>query len=240
MAEQLYTIPVHDAFASDCECPMCFLWRDLEQSAIEFTMGPSYMEDDNRAVTDELGFCPDHLRKLYANKNRLGLALMLKTHTDKTIADMKKLAEKGPAAKGGFLSKKSDGEAPVISYVKKLESTCFVCARIDRIFERYINTVFHMWKKEAEFRDMVKNCKGFCTHHYGMLYSAAAQELGNKQEEFLDVLNKVYFDGMERVNGDISWFIDKFDYRNQKEPWKNSKDALPRAIIKTGHTITEE
>ena len=44
---------------------------------------------------------------------------------------------------------------------------------------------------------------------------------------------------MKRVNEDISWFIDKFDYRNQDAPWKNSKDALPRGIIKTGHTMVE-
>ena len=43
-----------------------------------------------------------------------------------------------------------------------------------------------------------------------------------------EILNKVYFDNMERVNGDLSWFIDKFDYRYKNEPWKNSKDALPR------------
>ena len=45
--------------------------------------------------------------------------------------------------------------------------------------------------------------------------------------------------GMERVNGDIGWFIDKFDYRFKDEPWKNAKDSLPRGIIKTNHTIIE-
>ena len=44
---------------------------------------------------------------------------------------------------------------------------------------------------------------------------------------------------MERVNGDIGWFIDKFDYRFKDEPWKNAKDSLPRGIIKTNHTIIE-
>ena len=44
---------------------------------------------------------------------------------------------------------------------------------------------------------------------------------------------------MERVNGDLSWFIDKFDYRYKNETWKNSKDALPRGIIKIGHTFVE-
>lgn len=62
MAEQIYTIPVNDAFDSECECPMCQMQRELERNAIEYTMGPSYMEDDNRAMTDKLGFCSHHLR----------------------------------------------------------------------------------------------------------------------------------------------------------------------------------
>ena len=55
MKEQLYTIPVNDAFQSECECPLCKMKKDLERNAIEYTLGPSYMEDDNRAMTDEAG-----------------------------------------------------------------------------------------------------------------------------------------------------------------------------------------
>ena len=29
---------------------------------------------------------------------------------------------------------------------------------------------------------------------------------------------------------DVSWFCKKFDYRYDAEPWKNSKDSVPRAI----------
>ena len=63
--------------------------------------------------------------------------------------------------------------------------------------------------------------------------------MGDNLTSFIDALNNVYFDNMERVNEDISWFIDKFDYRYKNEPWKNSKDALPRGIIKTAHTIID-
>ena len=94
MAEQLYTIPVNDAFHADCECPLCQMQKTLEEHAIEYTMGPSYMEDDNRAMTDKMGFCSHHISMLYKEKNRLGLALMLKTHTDKTTRDLKALSEK--------------------------------------------------------------------------------------------------------------------------------------------------
>ena len=239
MAEQLYTIPVNDAFSTDCECPLCLMQRDLEKDAIEFTMGPSYMEDDNREVTDKLGFCRRHLEIMYKNKNKLGLALMLKTHTDKTIREMKALAGGAKPKASGLFSKKQDTPA-VVDYIKKLESTCFVCGRITPVFERYIDTIFHMWKKDKEFVEKFGKCKGFCTKHYGMLYEAGADKLNQTQyDEFLTVLNKIYFEGMDRVNADMSWFIDKHDYRNKQADWGTSRDSLQRALIKVGSTIVD-
>lgn len=238
MAEQLYTIPVNDAFEADCECPICFMHRQLEQNAIEYTMGPSYMEDDNRAMTDKLGFCSHHIKILYADKNKLGLALMLKTHTDKTIKELKTLSDNKPLPSGGLFKKAS--ASTVGEYIKNLESSCFICERIKQTFNRYIDTIFHLWKKDSSFMDKFKNCKGFCTYHYGILYDSAGTRLSKETYNlFLETLNKVYFDNMERVNGDIGWFIDKFDYRFKNEPWKNSKDALPRGIIKTNHTYID-
>lgn len=239
MKEQLYTIPVNDAFRSDCECPVCALHQELEQNAIEYTMGPSYMEDDNRAMTDKLGFCQHHIQALYKQKNRLGLALMLKTHTDKTIKDLKELSKNKPTAGGLF--KRTADTSPVGAYIQELESHCFICERMEDTFNRYIDTIFHLWKKDSEFRDALSKCKGFCTYHYGLLYDTGSVKLDkNQYSEFLDSLNAVYFAGMERVNDDIEWFINKYDYRYADEPWKNSKDAIPRGIIKTNHTFVEE
>ncbi len=239
MKEQLYTIPVNDAFRSDKECPVCALYQELEQNSIEYTMGPSYMEDDNRAMTDKLGFCRHHIQMLYQQKNRLGLALMLKTHTDKTIRDLKELSKNKPSAGGLF--KRTADTSPVGTYIKELESHCFICERMIDTFDRYIDTIFHLWKKDSEFRDAVSKCKGFCTYHYGILYDTGSVKLDkNQYSEFLDCLNQVYFAGMERVNDDIEWFINKYDYRYANEPWKNSKDAIPRGIIKTNHISVEE
>ena len=33
MKEKLYTIPVHDAFQEECECPVCSMYRSIEQDA---------------------------------------------------------------------------------------------------------------------------------------------------------------------------------------------------------------
>ena len=98
-----------------------------------------------------------------------------------------------------------------------------------------------MWKRDAEFREKLKNSKGFCTYHYGILYEKAAMNLNQAElDEFISILNEVYFENIMRVNDDVSWFIDKHDYRNKEADWKNSKDSIQRAIVKTEHTIIEE
>ena len=76
MKETIYTIPVNDAFDDESECPFCSMYKKLEKDCIDYTLGPSYMEDDIRAETDKIGFCQKHYSMLYNKQNRLGLALI--------------------------------------------------------------------------------------------------------------------------------------------------------------------
>lgn len=237
MKEQLYTIPVNEVLEQDCECPVCAMRQQLEKASLEYTLGPSYMEDDVRMVTDRVGFCATHAKALYRQQNRLGLALILKTHMDRTIKDVERLSQ-GPVIGGGLFRKKTD--APVAEYLKKVNSSCFVCERVEKVFERYLATIFYLYGREAEFREKLAKSKGFCSEHYALLYELAPQHLsGRELTEFIELLNTVYLDNMKRVRDDLEWFIDKFDYRNADAPWKNSKDALPRAVLKTNGVDVE-
>ena len=80
MKEKLYTIELHDALTSGDECPFCWLERKLEQEAIEFVLGSSYMESDIREATDKAGFCRSHFKKMFDYGNTLGNGWILKTH----------------------------------------------------------------------------------------------------------------------------------------------------------------
>lgn len=239
MKEKLYTIPVNEAFASDTECPLCFMHKSLETNAIEFTMGPSYMEDDIREATSRLGFCEKHLELLYKNQNRLGLALILKTHMDKLIADIEKLSASGTKQAAPSLFRKKSETPGVVHYLNELEQNCFVCDKINNTFDRYVATIFHLYHTEEAFRDKFKGSKGFCTGHYKVLYSTAPKYLnGDELNGFLQMLNRLYLENMGRVRDDVEWFINKFDYRYAEEPWKNAKDALPRAMQKTNSIVS--
>lgn len=241
MREQLYTIPVNDAFAQDCECPVCNMYASLEREAIEFTMGPSYMEDDVRMETNRIGFCSSHVKQLYRHQNRLGLALMLHTHMQRTNQDLEQLLSHAAPVKKGLFSKKAEDTSPVTEYIRSLNDSCYICNRVENIFHRYLVTVFHCYEHDEEFRSRFAASKGFCTKHFGMLYDMAAAHLPAKHlDNFIKTLGDVYLTNMKRVTDDLEWFTDKFDYRNENAPWKNAKDALPRSMTKTNSIPVEE
>lgn len=236
MKEKLYSIPVNDAFNEACECPVCAMRKVLEDNAVQYTMGPSYMEDDTRAMTDALGFCQKHVKDVYNMENRLGMSLVLKTHFDKVINDIKKMSVVPIKPKSLF--KKETEKSPIVEYVETLNSTCFVCKRIDDVFDRYIDTIFYLWKSDDAFRKKFDSCKGFCTTHYAILIKESPNKLkGDKLTTFVDILNSLYIANMERVRDDLEWFINKNDYKYANEPWNNAKDAIPRALTKSNSIL---
>lgn len=237
MKEQLYSIPVNDAFAADCECPVCQMYHKLETDSVEYTTGPSYMEDDTRALTDAKGFCGKHIKMVYDQDNRLGMAWVMKTHFDKTINDIKKVMPSGPAK----LIKKGISDSPLIKYIDNLDNSCFVCDRINNFFDQYVDTIFFLWKKDDEFKEKFKSAKGFCTPHYSLLLKKAAAHLkGDDLESFVGIINDMYITNMERVRDDLAWFINKFDYKYQNEPWYNAKDSVIRSLVKANGVILDE
>lgn len=225
MAEQLFTIPVNEAFDKECECALCVMYNEIENTVLDFVMGPSYMEDDVRSATDKSGFCKEHIKKIYDKNNRLGMAWILKTHMDKIQKDISILQS------GGILKKNSNEK--LLKYLDELNNSCYICNKLQGTFERYIATIFHLWKTDDTFADKYKKSKGFCSEHYALLIETGEKKLGGRvKEEFINVTNKLYLENIIRVRDDVAWFINKFDYKYKDEPWKEAKDSLQRAMIK--------
>lgn len=239
MKEVLYDIPVNDIFDNPCECAVCAMKRKLDDDEVAFAMGPSYMEDDIRLTTDEIGFCAHHMQMMYAFENRLGLGLILNTHMQKTIEHIEKLQKKGRTAAGGLFSKKTS--SALYEYTQKQAHSCFLCDRIRDIFQRYLITTFYLYEKNMDFRKKFQKCPGFCLEHYGMLFEMAPKYLsGSVLTDFTADLNKVFLDNFRRMQEEVSWFVDKFDYRNADKPWGTAKDALPRAMTKVNGILEKE
>ena len=235
MKEQIDTIPVNEAFETGDECPFCYLERQAEQRSVRYTLGPgaSYMEPDVRAVTDRQGFCRQHYKKMYDYANSLGNALVMQTYYIGMRKELQNQIDsfKMPDKRSLF-SKKQEGDLPIVQYLKQKNSSCYLCGKVDYNMRRYYATFFHL-VKDSEFRAKVEKSKGFCLHHFQQLLENAQEKLPNGQIEwFYTTVLDLMTDNLARVQGDLDWFIDKFDYRNAGADWKNSKDAVSRSMQK--------
>ncbi len=222
--EQIYTIPVHEAFEASakdgaCGCPFCALHRKLETDELDLILGASMMEPDVRIQTNEEGFCRIHYDRMLTKKNRLGMALTLESHLNELSEQIRD---------GGFLTQ--PGARP-IKRIGALEQSCYVCRRIDFHFGHMIETTVLLWEQEEAFSELLAAQPYFCLPHYRALLLAAQARLSKKEfAEFEKTCAAVQHTYMEKLKGDVSWFCKKFDYRYEEEPWYDAKDSIERAI----------
>ena len=244
MKVQLYTIPLMDAYRADEECPFCFIERNLEQHAIDFTLGSqaSYMEDDIRAQTDEAGFCKEHYRQMFVYGNKLGSALIMETHLKKISEQLKKeMKSFSGEGKRGMFAKLRKASEPgstdnVSALIRSRAGTCYICEQMKNNYDRYIATFFELFRRnDPEFRKLLTDAKGYCLPHFADILEAAPSYLNDKEFAALrEILFPQMEKSMDRILEDVDWFQKKFDYRFQNEDWKNSRDAVQRAMQKAG------
>ncbi len=222
--EQIYTIEVNEAFEASerdaaCGCPMCTLYNKLEENELEIILGASMMEPDVRIRTNERGFCRTHYDMMFVRKNRLGMGLTLESHLNELKKEIRS---------GGFASR--PGEKP-LKRIGELEKSCYVCERIDVNFTKMTDTVVYLWQHDEAFPRKVKAQPYFCLPHYRLLLSYGKEHLPKKLfPDFAGDLASVVEPYLDKLSEDVSWFCKKFDYRYHEEPWKDSRDAVERAI----------
>ena len=237
MKEQLYTIPLNDAVNAGDECPFCFVERSLEQDSLDFVLGScaSYMESDVRALTDAQGFCREHFKKMFDYGNTLGNGWILKTHFMKTRNDLDNEIKRFRPGKLSLADKLKGKTASnsIVDWVRSREDSCYVCRHSAEIYARYIDTFFVMFRDDDNFRSRVAASKGFCITHFGDLCAAADSKLSGPQlDAFYEMIFPLMQKNLDRLQEDVNWLIEKFDYRNADADWKESKDAVQRGMQK--------
>ncbi len=222
--EQIYTIPVNEAFeasAADksCGCPFCALYNKLENDELELILGASMMEPDVRIKTNKTGFCRTHYDMMFVRKNRLGMALTLESHLDLLKKELK------DGGLGG-----GTGSKP-IKRIGELENTCYVCERISFNFEHMVETAVLLWNSDPDFPKKLEGQPYFCLPHYRKFLQYGQNKLPKKRvQEFAKQVEAIEERYLEELKEDVSWFCKKFDYRYDEEPWYNSKDSVERSI----------
>ena len=221
--EQIYTIPVNEAF-EECivtgDCPFCSLEATLEKNEIDLILGASMMEPDIRKKTNEMGFCKNHFAHLLKGSKKLPLALILESH----LAEVDTLLAKPgiiPASSGLSSMKK----------LKDLSHSCYVCSRCENNFSRMLDCAAYLWETDEDFRRKCKKQKGYCIPHFARFLESAKDRM--KKNTFAsfykavyDVENAYLADTSEK----LSRFVKSFDYRNANVPIDDARDAVERSI----------
>ncbi len=233
MQYHLDTIPVWEAMEWKSECPLCSLEHKTELEEIDRTLGASVMEPDVRVRFNERGACRRHQQMLFNGPNKLGHALLMDSHAKERLAALQKLQAATKARKNIKVRwfGRDDTTETTAAQLKRLTDRCVVCEAMDTHMARYLTTFLHLWKTSADFRAVWKDSKGVCLPHLQQLLETARGTLSaHEQNEFafeaLDFLTRRLADD-ER---DLSWFTQKYDYRNQAQPWGESKTAVERTV----------
>ena len=233
--EQIYMIPVTEAFAAtaekpECGCPLCRLFKKLQEDELDIILGASMMEPDIRIKTNEQGFCLTHCNMMLGRRRMLGMGLMMESH----LAEVEKKL-KGPAILG-------DKRASALNAIGKLEDDCYVCTRINKNLAAMVSTTVYLWEQDYNgFRKLFGAQPWFCMPHYRAMLEYASKKLSKKSyHAFYDAAYSIQEKYLKELSGDVSWFCKKFDYRYDEEPWYNSKDSVKRAIKFLGGSFGEE
>lgn len=242
MKKDISTLPLIEAFHADDECPFCYLERAAEQHAISFILGSAYMEDYIREKTDEEGFCRHHFKMMYDYGNRLGSAIILSTHLKKLNEQLEQQLQRHTPQKSGLLKRmkrtqaaQTQAKTPLGAWLDQKECSCYVCSHFNGIYNRYLDTFFDLYRKDESFRTLFSNSKGFCLPHFRDLIECAEDKLSETEKnDFYPKVSALMLNHLKRLQSEVSWFVEKNDYRNKDKDWGNSADSVQRAMQKCG------
>lgn len=217
MKENIYTIPVNEAFSVSGGCPICRMKNALETSECERITGAAMMEPDVRTETNKSGFCKKHFDSICESGKALPVSLILESHLD-------------------YIDRCFDYVPPKRKYnemASKLHiqnNDCYVCSRIKRFLSFEMDALFTMLS-DADFQKKFDEAEYFCLPHLETLVSYAPARMGKKDSEtFIKKLldkERAYF---SKLKTDVSDFAKTFDHRFSDEDFPNAKGSIERSI----------
>ena len=242
MKYELETIPVWDAMKEDSECLFCRLQEKSRSHYLDFYLGSSVMNPETRQRVNQSGFCPAHYADLTARRKAHGLGLMTHTYLLERqkdwIPQMEKIQKKCRSAAGKKLLPLVPGdikkaEETLIELIAEKENSCLICDDLERSMKRYYYTLAYLWRKDEDFRKALNSSRGICLSHMGGLLPLAGEALKPSDlVVFLDELMELQKKNLNRLEGELHWFTQKFDSQNNSKPWGDSKNAHKRTIQK--------
>ena len=209
---------IYQEFVPGNDCPLCRIRNIQEKRLAEQYLNESVMDDFQRRMVNEKGFCLHHTQMLLARPNKLSVALQHITRLTALKGKLEITADLKTAEK----------EAEIFIGSGK---TCVICDGVEVNMIRYYKTVAEMFYAEKKFKDTLLGTNGFCLGHFGQLLRYASYARG-KKKDYIYTLTKLEKENLEKLLTGLNRFAAKHDYRNADMPWEGADTALPRSIVK--------
>ena len=209
---------IYQEFVSGNDCPLCKIRSILEKRLVDQYLNESVMEDYQRRMVNERGFCLHHTEMMHARQNKLSLALQHITRITSLKGKLEITADPKCAKAMAEIFCDSD-------------KTCVICDNVQVNMIRYYKTVAEMFYAEKKFKEILLSVDGFCFRHFGELLKYSDYASGRKKD-YIYSLTKLEKDSLDKLLTDLNRFAAKHDYRNADMPWNGADKALARSIEK--------
>lgn len=234
MKQDLSQIHIWEAFENEkSECPICEIEKRSKRRLIESFFSEIVMDYKFQVSIGVQNYlCKEHLNDLYEHNDKLGLAIIVERMLEYEKDKLKKKEESSESLNYAKSFKDLFRKKKLISTYHRHE--CYICSKLRGNVRNSIEILIGIWKNNEEFRNLYSSSKGFCMRHFHELLDISAIVLNDadKIEKFKDITTKLQHNNLARLQEELNWFIQKFDYRFDDRPWGNSKDSLVRSIIK--------
>lgn len=196
-------------------CGLCIISKSGEEKHLVSVLnGELLIRPDIREELISGQFCPKHLEQLYAVRDKLGLALLLSSY----------LEQHGS-------SKTLAGRGLILNRLRGVRrSECGICAYVKNNDRETTEKLLLLIGADQTFvRLFQENFFLLCHRHYSVILASAPKLKGPGREGIRQVV-RLQRESLEKIQRDLKWFIQKFNYNNQEAPWYDSRDSLKRVI----------
>jgi len=238
----LMHVHILKALEKEENCFLCHLEGRLEQRFIETYLSELVMDSKAREkIVKSRGFCNYHSYKMLvsatnpASEDCLGMALILKSVTEQLLEDVKNQQNiKFVGTKPWSLNLKHSAgltndirlSEPVSNEVK-----CPACDHISKIMKLYIEGFLSEIIQNKETWKLYERSKGMCTPHYVMTLYIATSIFNGEFEPAIKKLIEKQIQALERLQKDLSEYIEKQDYRFSSIERARTEESVGRSLI---------
>ena len=234
-------VRISQALEKGENCFLCHLEGRLEQRFIETYLSELVMDPKAREkIVESRGFCNYHSYKMFVSASNptsedgLGMALILKSVTEQLLEDVKDQQNiKFVGTKPWKLDlKRSVGSVHNIRLSKPVsnEVECPACDHVSKMMRSYIEGFLREIIQDEEMWKLYDKSKGMCMPHYIMTLCIAISTFNGRLAPIIKRLIEKQIQALERLQKDLSEYIEKQDYRFSSRERARTEESVGRSL----------